>query len=170
MMNRDSSSSLVSPTFEGDRSLRLHNNMRHKAPTTSNTKGVNTVIKVGFYCDIFSPNRTVFYLDHLQAFAAFKMAVDEINNSSNILPHAKLVVAMRRGSGSYEAILAALSLGTANFTTESFGGVGTDMFIGSSTQGVDVVVNTGDNDETMAASMVFANSYTVQLHTSGELF
>jgi hypothetical protein len=139
--------------------------MRRRTSSVLSTKVVDNVIKVGLYCDLFNHNKTIFYDDQLQTFAAFKMAIDEINNRSDILPNTKLVIAMRGGHGAYDAVIASLDLATANFSAEK---LSNSKFIGGTSQGVDVVVNTGDNDETTSINLMFANSKIVQLHTAGE--
>jgi hypothetical protein len=134
----------------------------------STKESVDTVIKVGLYCNIYNSNETNFNIDQLQAYAAFQLAIDEINNRSDILPNTRLATAVRSGHGAYEAVISALELGEANFSSALSGSTNSyKSFIGKNSVGIDVAVNSGDNLETTSMNLMLGNQGIVQFHTRG---
>ena len=118
-------------------------------------------LKIGYYNDLYHDDGEV-YNDGVQSFAAFMMAVDEINQSPTLLPNVHLNVALRTGHDPYGALEAAQEFLTVDFSRV---GVSSSTYVGNTPIGVDFVVGAGDNDETEFSDMVLQQFNIVQLHT-----
>lgn len=105
------------------------------------------VLKVGGFFSTLD-NDGNFDEDQAQSLAAFLMAIEEINNSNDILPHTTIVTAIREGRKFFGSTEAAHDLAVSAFDT-----------------GVDVVVGAGNNEETKASNELFNEFHKVQVHT-----
>lgn len=124
------------------------------APKTSSS-GYN-VIKIGGYFTPLDQDGN-FNEDQAQMQAAFIMAINEINQRSDILPTTKLVYTVKGGNGFYGAMTAAEWLAEL-----SFGGFTID---GTYYGGVDAIVGAGNDMETMSSDQLLAELKVVQVHT-----
>ena len=119
------------------------------------------VVKFGLHANIFNENLIV-NEDISQSIAGFLLAVEEINNSTSILPDTRIAVAIRSGHNYAGASHAAELLLDANFSNLNTGiYLSKASFLNGDPIGVDIAISTGNDKETIQSNLILGSSFDI---------
>lgn len=125
------------------------------------------IIKIGGYFNVIDPtNVSLINLQQAQSMAAFMMAINEINENSELLPNYELRVAVISATDDFNGAVSAAEYLTLNVAFQEYiNPSSSSLYVSGSSKGVDVVVGAGSNIETTAIDQFFNGRKLVQVHT-----